>query len=155
MEVVVVHEIQVRKTKLFFTFFACRESPLVVYSTYGEGNACLYQRKVLITDVRISLGYHNYHHVFPYDYSTSELDWRHTFNFSTLLIDGFAKIGWAYDRKRAPERVITRRKARTGEVSTKCIKTNGISGHLWSVALATSHLTVPLAIRGLIILIMS
>lgn len=43
-------------------------------------------------------GWHNYHHVFPWDYKTSELgDYR--YNLSTWFIDTFAKIGWAYDCK--------------------------------------------------------
>lgn len=39
-------------------------------------------------------GWHNYHHVFPWDYRTSELG---CVNWSTAFIDAFAKIGWAYD----------------------------------------------------------
>lgn len=39
-------------------------------------------------------GWHNYHHVFPWDYRTSELG---LVNWSTAFIDTFAKIGWAYD----------------------------------------------------------
>ncbi|CAG9113406.1 unnamed protein product [Plutella xylostella] len=39
-------------------------------------------------------GWHNYHHVFPWDYRTSELG---RVNISTNFIDAFAKIGWAYD----------------------------------------------------------
>lgn len=41
-------------------------------------------------------GWHNYHHVFPWDYRTSELG---RLNISTKFIDTFAKIGWAYDCK--------------------------------------------------------
>lgn len=41
-------------------------------------------------------GWHNYHHVFPWDYRTSELG---KLNISTGFIDFFAKIGWAYDCK--------------------------------------------------------
>lgn len=42
-------------------------------------------------------GWHNFHHVFPWDYKTSEFgDYR--FNISTGFIDFFAKLGWAYDR---------------------------------------------------------
>lgn len=40
-------------------------------------------------------GWHNYHHVFPWDYRASELG---RLNISTIFIDTFAKIGWAYDR---------------------------------------------------------
>merc|ERR1711973_195087 len=42
-------------------------------------------------------GFHNYHHTFPHDYSTSE--WRYSLNLTTLLIDSMALIGQAYDRR--------------------------------------------------------
>lgn len=42
-------------------------------------------------------GWHNYHHVFPWDYRTSELG---RLNISTKFIDIFARIGWAYDCER-------------------------------------------------------
>ena len=41
-------------------------------------------------------GFHNYHHTFPWDYASSELGWK--FNLTTIFIDFFAWIGWAYDR---------------------------------------------------------
>lgn len=44
-------------------------------------------------------GWHNYHHVFPWDYKTSEFG-DYQYNWSTGFIDFFAKIGWVYDRKR-------------------------------------------------------
>lgn len=43
-------------------------------------------------------GWHNYHHVFPWDYKASEFG-HYTIDLSTVFIDTFAKIGWAYDRK--------------------------------------------------------
>lgn len=43
-------------------------------------------------------GWHNYHHVFPWDYKTSEFG-DYKFNISTAFIDFFAKLGWARDRK--------------------------------------------------------
>ncbi|XP_075222416.1 acyl-CoA Delta-9 desaturase-like [Lycorma delicatula] len=43
-------------------------------------------------------GWHNYHHVFPWDYKAAELG-DYTFNITTAFIDFFAKIGWAYDLK--------------------------------------------------------
>lgn len=43
-------------------------------------------------------GWHNYHHVFPWDYKTGELG-DYTYNLTTAFIDTFAKLGWAYDRK--------------------------------------------------------
>lgn len=37
-------------------------------------------------------GFHNYHHVFPWDYKSSELGY-YSLNFTKTFIDFFAKIG--------------------------------------------------------------
>ncbi|CAH1957817.1 unnamed protein product [Acanthoscelides obtectus] len=42
-------------------------------------------------------GYHNYHHTFPWDYRAAELGMA--LNITTLWLDFFGKIGWAYDLK--------------------------------------------------------
>ncbi|XP_058803967.1 acyl-CoA Delta-9 desaturase-like [Phymastichus coffea] len=55
------------------------ENILVSWSTGGEG-------------------WHNYHHVFPWDYKTSEFG-HYPIDMSTIFINTFAKIGWAYDLK--------------------------------------------------------
>lgn len=57
-------------------------------------------------------GWHNYHHVFPWDYRTSELG---RINVSTNFIDFFAKIGWAYDLKAATSSMIENRAKRSGD----------------------------------------
>nr|QLI61964.1 desaturase 9 [Streltzoviella insularis] len=57
-------------------------------------------------------GWHNYHHVFPWDYRTSELG---RLNISTNFIDIFAKIGWAYDLKAATSSMIKNRAIRSGD----------------------------------------
>lgn len=60
----------------------------------------------------IGEGFHNYHHAFPYDYSTSELGpW---FNLSTVFIDLMAMLGLAWDRKKVSSKAIQARKKRTG-----------------------------------------
>ena len=41
--------------------------------------------------VAMGEGFHNYHHTFPYDYSTSE--WGLQFNITTAFIDLMAGIG--------------------------------------------------------------
>uniref|UniRef100_A0A1B6CF47 Fatty acid desaturase domain-containing protein n=1 Tax=Clastoptera arizonana TaxID=38151 RepID=A0A1B6CF47_9HEMI len=61
-------------------------------------------------------GWHNYHHVFPWDYKTSELG-DYTYNLSTWFIDSFARIGWAYDLKSVSSDMIRRRVERTGDGS--------------------------------------
>jgi stearoyl-CoA desaturase (delta-9 desaturase) len=63
-------------------------------------------------------GWHNYHHVFPWDYKTSELG-TYAFNWTNAFIDFFAKIGWAYDLKTVSEEMIKKRVLRTGDGSHK------------------------------------
>lgn len=61
-------------------------------------------------------GWHNYHHVFPWDYKAGEFGGS-TWNMSGILIDLFAKIGWAYDLKTVSKDVIKMRVQRTGDGS--------------------------------------
>ncbi|CAK1540452.1 unnamed protein product [Leptosia nina] len=61
-------------------------------------------------------GFHNYHHVFPWDYKTAELG-NYSLNFTKLFIDTMAKIGWAYDLKTVSTEVIEKRVKRTGDGS--------------------------------------
>jgi stearoyl-CoA desaturase (delta-9 desaturase) len=63
----------------------------------------------------IGEGFHNYHHVFPHDYSTSEFGWR--LNLTTMFIDFMTWIGQAYDCKKVPAAVVLKRKARSGDGS--------------------------------------
>ncbi|XP_046975262.1 acyl-CoA Delta(11) desaturase-like [Vanessa cardui] len=59
-------------------------------------------------------GFHNYHHVFPWDYRTAELG-NNALNWTTLFIDFFAWLGWAYDLKLASGEMIKSRSKRTGD----------------------------------------
>ena len=61
----------------------------------------------------IGEGFHNYHHVFPQDYQTSEYG-RHL-NLTCVIIDLMAMIGQVYDRKKMSPEMILRRKERTGD----------------------------------------
>jgi stearoyl-CoA desaturase (delta-9 desaturase) len=61
-------------------------------------------------------GWHNYHHVFPWDYKAAELG-NYNMNTTKAVIDFFAWIGWAYDLKTVPERIIRSRARRTGDGS--------------------------------------
>lgn len=60
-------------------------------------------------------GWHNYHHVFPWDYKTGELG--NSYNPSTTFIDFFARLGWAYDLKSVSPDMIARRAQRSGDGS--------------------------------------
>lgn len=61
-------------------------------------------------------GWHNYHHVFPWDYKTAELG-NYRANYTTAFIDFFAKIGWAYELKSVSDAIIKTRVNRTGDGS--------------------------------------
>lgn len=61
-------------------------------------------------------GWHNYHHVFPWDYKSSELG-NYKTNTPTAFIDFFAWLGLAYDLKTVPTSMINKRAARTGDGS--------------------------------------
>ncbi|KAK6054898.1 stearoyl-CoA 9-desaturase [Cooperia oncophora] len=54
----------------------------------------------------IGEGGHNFHHVFPQDYRTSEYSLK--LNWTRIFIDTFAALGLVYDRKSFSEEVIQR-----------------------------------------------
>ncbi|XP_015789673.1 stearoyl-CoA desaturase 5 [Tetranychus urticae] len=58
-------------------------------------------------------GFHNYHHTFPQDYSTSEWGWK--FNLTTFFIDICAYLGLAYNLKTMDKQTIAARKLRSGD----------------------------------------
>jgi len=66
-----------------------------------------------VTFGAIGEGFHNYHHTFPSDYSTSEYGWK--LNLTTLFIDSMFKLGLAYDRKKMSHEAVFKRKQRTGD----------------------------------------
>lgn len=59
-------------------------------------------------------GWHNYHHVFPWDYKAAELG-NYRANFTTAFIDFFAYLGLAYDLKTVDVNVIKKRALRSGD----------------------------------------
>ncbi|CAB3380398.1 Hypothetical predicted protein [Cloeon dipterum] len=61
-------------------------------------------------------GWHNYHHVFPWDYKAAELG-DYSMNLTTAFIDLCARLGLAYDLKSVPESLVRRRALRTGDGS--------------------------------------
>ncbi|XP_014279996.2 acyl-CoA Delta-9 desaturase isoform X1 [Halyomorpha halys] len=68
-------------------------------------------------------GWHNYHHVFPWDYKAAELG-DYKMNFTTAFIDFMARIGQAYDCKIVPDSVVRSRMQRTGMMSAAPVKKN-------------------------------
>ncbi|XP_017758614.1 PREDICTED: acyl-CoA Delta(11) desaturase-like [Eufriesea mexicana] len=71
---------------------------------------------VVVSIAALGEGWHNFHHVFPWDYKTGELG-TYSFNMTTGFIDAFARIGWAYDRKYVSPAMVRRRANRSGDGS--------------------------------------
>lgn len=61
-------------------------------------------------------GWHNYHHVFPWDYKAAELH-TYGYNLCTAFIDLAAWCGQAYDLRTVSDELIRKRALRTGDVS--------------------------------------
>ncbi|XP_003247697.1 acyl-CoA Delta(11) desaturase isoform X2 [Acyrthosiphon pisum] len=62
-------------------------------------------QNVVVSIVAMGEGWHNYHHSFPWDYRAAELG-GYSLNTTTLWLDLFAAIGWAYDLKTASKQLI-------------------------------------------------
>ncbi|CAF0728274.1 unnamed protein product [Brachionus calyciflorus] len=71
---------------------------------------------VLVSMGAIGEGFHNFHHTFPMDYSTSEHGSVY-FNFTKFFIDFMALIGQVYDRNQVSQEQILARRKRTGDLS--------------------------------------
>lgn len=61
--------------------------------------------------------YHNYHHVFPFDYRTGEFGDIGHYNLSAVIIDFWSSMGWVWDRKQVSQEMINRRVLKSGDGS--------------------------------------
>lgn len=77
----------------------------------------------LVSSITYGEGWHNYHHVFPWDYKAAELG--NDFNWTTTFLHLMAKIGQAYDLKTVSKEMLLKRIQRTGDGShPSCIDMN-------------------------------
>lgn len=72
---------------------------------------------ISVSIVAMGEGWHNYHHVFPWDYKAAEL--AHRVNITTFWIQFFAKLGWAYDLKEPTPELVRRTIERCGKSFSK------------------------------------
>ncbi|KAJ8915200.1 hypothetical protein NQ315_015423 [Exocentrus adspersus] len=72
-------------------------------------------------------GWHNYHHVFPWDYKAAELG-NYRLNFTTAFLDFMAKVGWAYDLKTVSPHMVKKRVQRTGDGTWEEVKNGKMNG---------------------------
>ncbi|EDW53492.1 GM12172 [Drosophila sechellia] len=59
-------------------------------------------------------GWHNYHHVFPWDYKAAELG-NYTVNFTTMVLDAFHQLGWAWNMKQPSKELVRRTLEKYGD----------------------------------------
>ena len=67
-------------------------------------------QNLLVSILAVGEGWHNFHHAYPFDYRAAELPWYIQINITTLLLNGFSKIGWAYDLKTVPQHIVEKDK---------------------------------------------
>lgn len=60
------------------------------------------RENIVVAFFALGEGFHNFHHTYPYHYSTSEFGWL--FNPTTFFIDIMAKLGLAYNLRVAKVR---------------------------------------------------
>lgn len=68
------------------------------------------------TYVCLGEAYHNFHHVFPWHYSTDEFGFRYNWNPMTACIDFCAWLGLAWDLKVVSNRIIEERIIKYGDI---------------------------------------
>jgi stearoyl-CoA desaturase (delta-9 desaturase) len=73
------------------------ENKLVVYLSMGEGS-------------------HNYHHAFPWDYTTSHQKWYESYNIATLFILICSKLCFAYDLKKPSKEMVQKYVEKKGDI---------------------------------------
>jgi len=69
----------------------------------------------LVANMSLGEGYHNYHHTFPWDYSTSELGFSKNFNLTTMFIDFFEYCGLAYGLKKPTREMVKSKIDKVGD----------------------------------------
>ncbi|XP_026296167.1 acyl-CoA Delta(11) desaturase isoform X2 [Apis mellifera] len=89
------------------------KDPIVVFQRRNIGPT----ENLIVSMLVCGEGWHNYHHVFPWDYKAAELGGYKT-NLTTAFIDFCALLGQAYDLKTVSEEMIAKRIARTGSGSS-------------------------------------
>ncbi|XP_052131733.1 acyl-CoA Delta-9 desaturase-like isoform X2 [Frankliniella occidentalis] len=85
-----------------------------LYGTHPYDKRINPTENALVSALSNGEGWHNYHHIFPWDYKASEHKYL---NFTTVFLDQFVRIGWAYDLKSASPDLVARVALRHGDGS--------------------------------------
>ncbi|CAH0723840.1 unnamed protein product, partial [Brenthis ino] len=84
-----------------------------LYGTRPYDKKILPVESWLLSVLTLGEGFHNYHHVYPWDYKTAERTMP--FNISAYVIRFLEKIGLAYDLKSASSESVSRRILQSGD----------------------------------------
>lgn len=82
---------------------------------------------IYVSIVAMGEGWHNYHHVFPWDYKAAELG-NYKINFTTMMLDLFQKLGWAYDMKQPSKELVRRTLEKYGDGTHESLQGVGAAG---------------------------
>ncbi|KAL0274878.1 UNVERIFIED_CONTAM: hypothetical protein PYX00_002905 [Menopon gallinae] len=91
----------------------CVNSVAHMFGTKPYDKDILPVESSFVSFIGLGEGWHNYHHVFPWDYKASEFGMK--YNMTATFIEIFSKIGWAYDLREASHTVVSRRIQRSGD----------------------------------------
>ncbi|XP_051862801.1 protein suppressor of variegation 3-7-like [Drosophila albomicans] len=75
---------------------------------------------VYVSIISMGEGWHNYHHVFPWDYKAAELG-DYKVNFTTMVIDAFSRLGWAWGMKQPSNELVRRTFEKYGDGTHKSL----------------------------------
>uniref|UniRef100_A0A7S2B0V8 Fatty acid desaturase domain-containing protein n=1 Tax=Octactis speculum TaxID=3111310 RepID=A0A7S2B0V8_9STRA len=84
---------------LHFTWLV--NSAAHIYGDHPYNPSCWTAENPFVSLCSLGEGWHNWHHKYPFDYAASEFGIDRQFNPTKLFLDGCAKLGLVYDRKRA------------------------------------------------------
>ncbi|KAF5308632.1 hypothetical protein FQR65_LT06093 [Abscondita terminalis] len=76
-----------------------------IYGTRPYDKSISPTQNVSVSLVTLGEGWHNYHHIFPWDYKAAEFG-KYYMNLTTFWIDLFSKIGWAYNLKQPSQELV-------------------------------------------------
>jgi stearoyl-CoA desaturase (delta-9 desaturase) len=82
-----------------------REGESDVYNFNAGANDIGPRVSLIVSFLALGEGWHDYHHMFPWDYAAAELDWYDQWNPTKMFIDFCGAFGMVWDRRRSSEQL--------------------------------------------------
>lgn len=77
----------------------CVNSVAHMWGTKPYSTIISARQNIFTSIVAVGEGWHNYHHVYPYDYRASEYSWLIRWNPTALFLDGLSFFGLVWNKK--------------------------------------------------------